>query len=149
MIATFLLGLACRFNFGKGLPRYLNAEEPLDGDDFAPVFPEYRDPYSDPEKVEFPSSNGRAIPTFSATFGKGSEVPRPDQMHFGPMRARGNDSYSNEATHHRGGSVARSVSSASSGSTGSLARVDSRVSHNSDSSMSSGRTEIGKRWVIE
>lgn len=152
MIVTFILGVACRFNFGKGLPRYLNAEEPLEGNDFTPVFPEQRDFYDDPEKVDFPSSNGRPIPTFSATFGKGSEVPRPTQMHFGPSRGPGKDMYGGtQVSHQRGESIARSVSSSTSGS--HLARTDTRdsqMTYNSESSINSGRTNIlGKRWVIE
>lgn len=58
-VVAFTLGVVCRFNFGKGLPNYLNAEEPLPGDDFEPAYP------SDIEKVEFPS-NDNVIPTFSA-----------------------------------------------------------------------------------
>jgi hypothetical protein len=73
-VLSFVLGMVCRMNFGKGLLRYLNAQEPLPGDDFAPVG--YG---SDPEKVDFPSKQ-QPIPTFSATFGKGSEVPVPSQM---------------------------------------------------------------------
>jgi len=142
MVITFILGLICRFNFGKGLPRYLSAEEPLEGEDFLPVFPEKCRFDDDPEKVEFPSSNGRSVPTFSATFGKGIEVPKPTRIQFGPSRVK---------------SLTRSVSSSSSSSTSSmkdvyLTRMESRsseMSHNSDSSTTSQRTDMGKRWVIE
>lgn len=139
MVVTFSLGLVCLFNFGKGLPRYLNSEEPLDGDDFLPVLPEKRGLY-DPEKVEFPSSNGHSVPpTFSATFGKDIEIPKPIHMQF---------------EHSRGASVARSVSSSSMGSVkdGHLTRMESRsseISHNSDSSQTSGRVDMGRRWMIE
>jgi len=74
-LASFILGVVCRYNFGKGLPRYLNAQEPLAGDDFVPVG-------SDMEKVAFPSDE-KPIPTYSATFGSGPEVPVPSQM-FAP-----------------------------------------------------------------
>lgn len=79
-LVAFILGVICRYNFGKGLPRYLNAQEPLPGDDFTPV------KGSDLEKVDFPS-NEKPIPTFSATFGSGSEVPPPSQM-FSASRGR-------------------------------------------------------------
>ncbi|KAI0047810.1 hypothetical protein FA95DRAFT_1518454 [Auriscalpium vulgare] len=75
MIA-FVVGLFCRFNFDKGLTRYLNAQEPLPGDDFVPVT--YGEK-GDIEKVDFPSTD-RPIPTFSAAFGSGAEVPPPTQM---------------------------------------------------------------------
>ncbi|KAJ3769901.1 hypothetical protein FB446DRAFT_692974 [Lentinula raphanica] len=72
-ILAFILRIVCRRNFGKGLLRYLNAQEPLPGDDFTPVTFA-----SDLEKVEIPSSQ-QHIPTFSAAFGKGNEVPVPSQ----------------------------------------------------------------------
>ncbi|KAJ7655225.1 hypothetical protein DFH06DRAFT_1046920 [Mycena polygramma] len=71
---SFVLGVLCRLNFGKGLLRYLNAHESLPGDDFVPVTGG-----EDPEKVSFPSTE-KPVPTFSATFGSGSEVPVPSQM---------------------------------------------------------------------
>jgi len=83
-LMSFILGLACRFNFGKGLPRYLNAQEPLPGDDFIPVVPGEKG-NGDPEKVDFPSTD-RPIPTFSATFGSGLDVPPPSQMRFPPRQ---------------------------------------------------------------
>ncbi|KAJ7275458.1 hypothetical protein B0H12DRAFT_1207933 [Mycena haematopus] len=73
-LVSCVLGVVCRLNFGKGLLRYLNAHESLPGDDFASVT--YN---GDPEKVSFPS-NEKPVPTFSATFGSGSEVPVPSQM---------------------------------------------------------------------
>jgi len=83
-VITFVLGVVCRVNFGKGLSRYLNAQEPLPGDDFSPVQPD-NVTSSDPEKVEFPSARG-GIPTFSVAFGKDNDVPPPSQMNFGPPR---------------------------------------------------------------
>ncbi|KAJ8084390.1 hypothetical protein PM082_003159 [Marasmius tenuissimus] len=78
-VTAFVLGVVCRYNFGKGLPRYLSAQEPLPGDDFTPVYHT-----SDVEKVDFPS-NEKPIPTFSAAFGRGAEVPPPSQMFPGRM----------------------------------------------------------------
>ncbi|KAF8488183.1 hypothetical protein JB92DRAFT_3085440 [Gautieria morchelliformis] len=139
MIISFILGVACRCNFGKGLPRYLNAEDPLEGESFQPVFPEKWGFDDDPEKVDFPSSDGRAVPTFSAAFGKGPEVPRPTHMKFGRSR---------------GEYIARPMSSSTMGSAknGVLARTESRgsqMSYKSDTSTSSRPTDMGKRWVIE
>lgn len=59
IVFTLGLALACRLNFGKGLPQYLNAQEPVDGVDFTPVFPSAYNEKSerDPEKVDFPSFN--------------------------------------------------------------------------------------------
>jgi hypothetical protein len=68
-VSCFLLGIVCHFNFGKGLVPYINAQ---DGDDFV------YDNGSDIEKVAYPS-NEKAIPTYSATFGSGSEVPPPSR----------------------------------------------------------------------
>ncbi|KAF8592010.1 hypothetical protein K439DRAFT_1379802 [Ramaria rubella] len=145
MILTFLLAVACRFNFGKGLPRYLNIQEPLENNDFTPVFPETFSYDGDPEKVEFPSSN-LPIPTFSATFGKGSEVPRPSQMHFGSQHAVG----VGPVSHRRGASISTTVDSLK---TDDMSRSDSRgsqVSYNSDIATRNSLTSaMGKRWVIE
>ncbi|KAJ7042664.1 hypothetical protein C8F04DRAFT_1076686 [Mycena alexandri] len=74
-LVSFTLGVICRLNFGKGLLRYLNAQESLPGDDFVPI----TRGGDDMEKVAFPS-NEKPVPTYSATFGSGSEVPVPSQM---------------------------------------------------------------------
>jgi len=80
-LVTFIVGLVCRINFGKGLSRYLNAQELLEDENTPPAYTPY--PNSDPEKVEFPNARG-GVPTFSAAFGRGDEVPPPSQMRFGP-----------------------------------------------------------------
>jgi hypothetical protein len=55
-LASVVLGIVCRFNFGKGLARYLNAQQPLADD--------VRQSYGgDIEKVAFPSSE-KPLPTF-------------------------------------------------------------------------------------
>ncbi|KAF7320177.1 B-block-TFIIIC domain-containing protein [Mycena kentingensis (nom. inval.)] len=66
-LLAFLLGVVCRYNFGKGLLRYLNTEESLPGDDFERVVS------PTDEKVSFPTSE-KPVPTYSATFGSGSEA---------------------------------------------------------------------------
>ncbi|KAJ3486147.1 hypothetical protein NLI96_g4437 [Meripilus lineatus] len=82
-LTTLILGIVCRMNFGKGLARYLNAED-LPEDDFSPVNSLYYEKDAeDVEKVAFPSTL-TPVPTFSAAFGRGPEVPPPSQMRFGP-----------------------------------------------------------------
>jgi hypothetical protein len=89
VLAAFLLGVWTRVNFGKGLPRYLNAQEPLPGDDFVSVTGAKSDveygsrPTSNgsfySEKVAFPSPTG-PVPRFSDAYGsptQGSPVRAP------------------------------------------------------------------------
>jgi len=83
-IIAFLLGLVCRFNFGKGLLRYLNAQEPIPDERVPDPLTSPKSEY-DPEKVDFPS-HAEGIPTFSAAFGSGDEVPLPNQMFTGRQR---------------------------------------------------------------
>ncbi|TRM66004.1 hypothetical protein BD626DRAFT_546389 [Schizophyllum amplum] len=70
-LMALILGVICRCNFGKGLLRYLQAEQPLPGDNFTPS--------NDVEKVSFPN-NSAPVPTYSAMFGKPEEVPPPAHM---------------------------------------------------------------------
>lgn len=77
--ATLVCGGICRLGFGKGLPRYLNAQEPLTSDNLFTPNP------SDMEKVEFPSEKV-PIPTFSVAFGSSDEVPPPSQTQFAPRQ---------------------------------------------------------------
>ncbi|OBZ79913.1 hypothetical protein A0H81_00460 [Grifola frondosa] len=81
-LITLVLGIICRINFGKGLSRYLNAEEPLPGDDFIPVVPGEK---ADFEKAEFPSTE-MPLPTYSIAFGSGPDVPSPAHMRFAPRQ---------------------------------------------------------------
>lgn len=171
-VTAFVLGIICRYNFGKGLPRYLNAQEQLPGDDFAPVYHT-----SDVEKVDFPS-NEKPIPTFSATFGRGAEVPPPSQMFPGRMSngprffqrsavpfesPRGSDGSITPPPSvvvrdnmrsddpHPNASLARSDSSGSSKS--SINSLGSYYNYSGDQQHArSGSTETmgaGRRWVIE
>ncbi|KAI0095272.1 hypothetical protein BDY19DRAFT_878706, partial [Irpex rosettiformis] len=84
-VVTFFLGIVCRLNFGKGLTRYLNAQQPLPGDDFEPAYPPsdassitFTDDKwgSDEEKVDFPSYNTSVpIPPYA-------QVPTPPPAHM-------------------------------------------------------------------
>ncbi|EGO28413.1 hypothetical protein SERLADRAFT_413323 [Serpula lacrymans var. lacrymans S7.9] len=172
---SFVLGVMGRVNFGKGLVRYLNAEEPLPGDTFTYVSPTGKDI----EKSPFPFSE-RTVPTFSVAFGSGgAEAPLPSQM-FAPrpfsLRLSGsvrssqaellpqgqrqsqgqNESYPPlyaEDAALPAPAAAFSRASPSRSSFRSLARHGSQLSVqssvSSDSSNSSYGHLNGRRWVIE
>jgi len=171
-LIAFVLGLICRMNFGKGLPRYLAAQEPIFDaslpDSFVPPTEE-----RDPEKIDFPS-HAQVIPTFSIAFGSGGDVPPPSQMFVGHQRGPRLYMGSEEPfEQHVDGHLAdeppnyvRSLSSNShslehDGSLPSLARQHSCNSERSlgsssqttverSNSQSSQSSSIhSKRWVIE
>jgi hypothetical protein len=171
-LVSCVLGVACRLNFGKGLLRYLDAHESLPGDDFAPVTRN-----GDPEKVAFPS-NEKPVPTFSATFGSGSEVPVPSQMfrpspQLGPrffnasaepFESRPNSSSSSpiaspmaaltRSTTKESYQSAQSAMARQRDSGGSLGSLNSYYDYASDSAhrrQDSEANTIGgnKRWVID
>ncbi|KIK71377.1 hypothetical protein GYMLUDRAFT_33530 [Collybiopsis luxurians FD-317 M1] len=170
-ILAFVLGIVCILNFGKGLLRYLNAQEPLPGDDFAPVT--YG---SDPEKVAFPS-NQQPIPTFSAAFGKGAEVPLPTQMfpahtQMGPRFFRSSPAFDSRSVspvtvpEYERSSVASSETSPIGEGGAAVVRANTRASdhsfqsvasyyqysddgHSRSGSASGQLTMQGRRWVIE
>jgi hypothetical protein len=144
-VSCFFLGVVCRFNFGKGLVRYINAEENLPGDDFV------YDNGSDVEKVAYPS-NEKAIPTYSATFGSGSPPSRWFPANIGPrFFNRSTQPFDNRqkspisppaATHSRVGSKGSSHGSSW------ITRTDTRDSDRSVAShLSDGSTS--RRFVIE
>jgi len=68
-VLSIILGVICRYNFGKGLTRYLNAQQPLDEGDFLPSYESL-----EIEKVAFPSSE-KPFPTY-ACFEKRVVGPR-------------------------------------------------------------------------
>lgn len=146
-LVALILGIICRINFGKGLVRYLNAEE-LIPEDFVPV--NYGD---DPEKFAFPSDD-REVPTFPVTFGPGQEVS-PSQMFPPPI-------WQTFTTHEGSFSVPGAIQvpsaalarqpSAQSYNTVNVERHQSKSStHSSISTSSSGSGSVAhsKRWVIE
>ncbi|KAG1754990.1 uncharacterized protein EDB91DRAFT_1042772 [Suillus paluster] len=143
-LVAFILGIICRINFGKGLVRYLNAEEPIP-DDFSPV--NYGD---DPEKIAFPSDDD--VPTFSVAFGPGQEV-LPSQMFAPPIWhtfSTHNDPFSAPgAIQVPSATLARQPSSQS---YHTVERQQSKSStHSSTSTSSRGSDSVAhsKRWVIE
>jgi len=146
-LTAFVLGIVCRINFGKGLVRCLNAEEPLP-DEFVPVN------YGvDPEKIAFPSDDRTAL-TFSTAFDQGQEVLPPSQM-FAPRL------WETFSTHDNSPSVVETVQlpsaalskQSSSRSHNTVERHESQSStHSSMSTSSRGSDSLAghsKRWVIE
>jgi len=145
-VVTLALGIVCRINFGKGLPRYLNAEEPLsDGDDFLPAAVESKGG-KDVEKVDFPSTN-ILVPTYmdpcldreptaramGPRFFNSSLQPFEPQPDAPPM-------YSAH------GSASPISSRTAVAETNSLKRTPTNSSNASSGSNHSTRS---KRWVIE
>lgn len=174
-IISLVLGVVCRFNFGKGLLRYrklmtdkmplpsrlisfmiVNAQQSLPGDDFVP----YND--SDIEKVDFPS-NEKPVPTYSQTFGSGPDVPLPSQMfasrgpRFFNRSAQPFETLASPVTPPPNAyTITRKVSDGSSHS--GVTRSDTRSSDKSFGSIASYYSYSGhsrnnstqkQRWVIE
>lgn len=72
-VVCFVLGVICRFNFGKGLLRYLSPHQVVVPNDY--------DVYhgaTDIEKVEFPSDD-KLVPTYSAAFRNGRDDTLPSK----------------------------------------------------------------------
>jgi len=154
-LAAFVLGVFCRINFGKGLSRYLNAQQPVPGDDFVRS---YSGAVADSEKVDLPSRE-TPIPTFSVTFGPGPEVPPPSQMRFAPrvgprfynpaappFESQGRQSILNLVPDHT-----RNVSNVSYQTAGTVDSNGTRSARTySQSSANGSLLEINsQRWVIE
>jgi hypothetical protein len=147
-VSCFFLGVVCRFNFGKGLVRYMNAQENLPGDDFV------YDNGSDVEKVAYPS-NEKAIPTFSAAFGSGSEVPPPSRWfpaNMGPrFFNRSAQPFDNRQKSPISPPVAAHSRAGSNGSSHSSSWITRTDTRDSDRSVTSTLTDgpPPRRFVIE
>ncbi|KAF9455016.1 hypothetical protein P691DRAFT_770111 [Macrolepiota fuliginosa MF-IS2] len=145
-VTCLILGLLCRMNFGKGLPRYLSAQEELPTGDFGFVTPEYE--YDD-EKVEFPSIE-KPMPTFNAAYSNG--FPGRGQM----LISNGPRFYNQSAPPgaavvlppHALNRAPSDGSAHSFSSEKSSSSWDSyyNYSHSRENSVQHGRS---KRWVIE
>ncbi|KAG6844330.1 hypothetical protein H0H87_007688 [Tephrocybe sp. NHM501043] len=148
-VASLTLGVICRYNFGKGLLRYLNAQQNLPGDDF-----EYYGG-SDIEKVDFPS-NEKPIPTYAVAFGTEpshphiAQGPRFFDRSAAPFETVDvtipPNAYTITKKNSAGSlqsSVTRSDTRSSDKSMGSL------VSFYSYNDRGHGRSDSQKRWVIE
>jgi len=149
-LLSIVLGVMCRFNFGKGLARYLNAQQPLEEEDFPPSYDG-----SDIEKVAFPSSE-KPLPTYASfnddkgfppSFNSGSTLgPRFSNKSAEPFETSAGILFPAPV-------LARNLNdvqvrrSDSYGSTRSRGSDDSQFSHaRTDSSNSHGNH---KRWIIE
>jgi hypothetical protein len=148
-VLSITLGLVCRFNFGKGLARYLNAHQQLEDD-------EVRSQYS--EKVAFPSS-GQPIPTYAysvsekdsyypASYVQGG--PRFSNNSAAPFEAVPGVAYPVAAL-SRGANDLQLHRSDSHGSTRSAGSSYSSDSHSSHSRSGSDQSRTGQkqRWIIE
>jgi len=77
---SFILGVICRFNFGKGLRRNLDPQAD-DDDDQSSIYKEKKDI----ESIAFPSA-GRLVPTFATSY---TPQEMPYQYDQKPSAARG------------------------------------------------------------
>ncbi|KAF8641210.1 hypothetical protein AX17_000844 [Amanita inopinata Kibby_2008] len=135
--SALILGIVCRFNFGKGLLRHLNGQHFVLGQDAKCNEP------PDIEKVNFPT-NEKPIPTYSSFFGGSPKAWAWGQTHTSSDGGLASLTTPLQA-HVRNTSDASSQSSwnyldfSRSSSPGSM-------SHSSDSSRVG---YPGRRWVIE
>lgn len=139
-VLSIILGVVCRYNFGKGLARHLNAQQPLDETDFPP-------PYggSDIEKVAFPSSE-KPLPTYVSFEKQDPRVmgPRFSNKSAEPFETSVHNLALPLPTLQRKLNDVRVHRSDSYGSTKSHGSSSSQRSFDSDNS------HVGnKRWVIE
>lgn len=61
-VLSFILGVICRFNFGKGLRTHLGSQESVEDDDQSSIYKEKRDI----ESFAFPA--GKLVPTFASSY---------------------------------------------------------------------------------
>ncbi|KAI0343999.1 hypothetical protein BDW22DRAFT_1392179 [Trametopsis cervina] len=164
-LATFVLGVVCRCNFGKGLSRYLNAQQPLPGDDFEPAYPpssptSFSSSYiadkkwgSDEEKIDFPSyDTSIPIPTYAQVVAPPpahmQNAPRTLGPRFYQTQMGGGMPFDQRTIASSDPSVATKVGDpplSRHGSGSSQHSIGSMRSMSSDNS----QNMRGKRWVIE
>ena len=151
------LGISAELN-----PFVVSAQEPIPDEGIPDPYMSPTDEY-DPEKVDFPSHTD-AIPTFSAAFGPGDDVPPPSQIFAG--RQRGPrfyegpmEPFDQQTTLHVLGRQPSHNRSQSGGSQSSECDVPhssftrhgthSSQRSGSQSSQSSSKRSNSERWVIE
>jgi hypothetical protein len=136
-VLSIILGVVCRYNFGKGLARYLNAQQPLDEKSFPPLYGG-----SDIEKVAFPSSE-KPLPTYIS-------FEKQDPTVVGPR-------FTNEPFETRVHNLAlplptlqRNLNDVQVHRSESYGSTRSHGSSSSQRSLDSDNSHVGnKRWVIE
>jgi len=155
-VVAFILGVVCRLNFGKGLPRYLNAEQSLPDNDYERYSRSSMEKFPDMEKFEFPTStpvlapavfNGQSPPYSQAPYHvKG---PRFYNQSASSFDATPIDAPVNAYVPLRKASVSSTDSSrsgaSSNGSHGTLASYYSYGGQNGHSRQDSNK----QRWVLE
>ncbi|KAF8807694.1 hypothetical protein BYT27DRAFT_7100204 [Phlegmacium glaucopus] len=135
-LLSAILGVVCRLNFGKGLARYLNAQQGLDGDS------NYSTDNADIEKAAFPPF-GQPVPTYV-----GDAKPTYPQQ-FSPYGPQGIATSPEHWVTFPEAALQRNVSF---GSTRSLDTSYSSCQDNSSHSRNGSQTSHTsqtKRWVIE
>jgi hypothetical protein len=149
-VLSITLGLVCRFNFGKGLARYLNAHQQLEDDEVQSQYP---------EKVAFPSSD-QPLPTYAYSISEKDSHHSASYMQGGPRFSNksaapfetvpGSVAYPAAAL-SRGANDLQLHRSDSYGSTRSAGSSLSSDSHHSHSRSDSGHSRTGQkqRWIIE
>jgi hypothetical protein len=165
-LMCLILGLICRLNFGKGLLRYLAAQEPIPDERVPEPFVAGEKNENDiekaDEKVNFPSHE-EVIPTFSVAFESGDEVPPPNQTFNGRQRGPRFYNQSTESFEAHGPSLHRSPSSGSlspeqdyahsthrrQDSHSSEHTTNTALTRNTSHSSQSSSASRSKRWVIE
>jgi len=148
-VVAFILGIVCRLNFGKGLPRYLNAHQNLPESDYDSSMEKYHDV----EKVEFPIFAPAVFNSQSAPYSQAPYSVKGPRF-YNPASASAYDATpinapANAHVATRKGSVDTSNSS--------LSRSDSNGSQGSQSSFYSyggsnghSRQDSNKqRWILE
>ncbi|KAH8997468.1 hypothetical protein EDB92DRAFT_2061794 [Lactarius akahatsu] len=148
-IIDLIVGIMCRLNFDKGLPNYLNAQEPLADDSFIQARPAEGNAYD--EKVDFPSTV-HPVPTFSAAFKPSTEFRAPGQtgLHLGPRFFNRSAAPSVQHVDVESLSAVHPASpeSVNPGST-QLVRAGSQYSTSSSSTVTTTESVGRSRWVIE
>jgi len=146
-LVSIILGVVCRYNFGKGLLRYLNAHQYLSADDNP-----CQHHYSDMEKLDF-FLHDQPLPSYDAAFQTSGQD--------GKYMEKTNSSWEFSVLPIPQPAVTRNLSDILTGpfnfrrknSNGSTRSFESSYSygqsHHSHSRNSSQRTSPTERWVIE
>jgi hypothetical protein len=142
----FVLGVICRFNFGKGLLRCFSANEALSGDSDI-----YKGGPADIEKFEYPQ---QLVPTYSASFEPGPHFPPPAQWYTSRVSRflnRRTPPFEIPRLHHAAHKLTRNASASSQRNlirSASVFSDKSVASLNQDSAHTRNDSQE-KRWMIE
>ncbi|EIM85830.1 uncharacterized protein STEHIDRAFT_121849 [Stereum hirsutum FP-91666 SS1] len=84
LLLTFVAGILCRLNFGKGLAHYLSVISALAGDNFTPA-----SFANNPDDTDWPSKSGEDPPRFSYIDLDSSSLVVPPAKHISTIRLHG------------------------------------------------------------